>query len=137
MFALRCADLNFCEKDPGTGTCGIQEVLFTTPAPEDSRSNSSGARNPAHWKPAESNQPGERVCGAAGLHLGNRSVGQLFLQLAKHFVQRGEITLHVAFRVAVEKEKLGAHEKTAMQHAADVRDLGLIGKFPEIKSQVR
>jgi len=31
MYALRCADLNFWEEDPGTGACGIQQILSTTP----------------------------------------------------------------------------------------------------------
>lgn len=29
MYGLRCADINFWEEDPGTGTCGIQEILQT------------------------------------------------------------------------------------------------------------
>ncbi len=31
MYALRCADLNFWEEDPGTGECGIQQILSTRP----------------------------------------------------------------------------------------------------------
>ncbi len=31
MYALRCADLNFWEEDPGSGECGIQEILSTSP----------------------------------------------------------------------------------------------------------
>lgn len=30
MYALRCADLNFWEEDPGTGECGVQQILSTT-----------------------------------------------------------------------------------------------------------
>jgi len=30
MYALRCADLNFWEEDPGTGECGVQQVLSTS-----------------------------------------------------------------------------------------------------------
>lgn len=29
MYALRCRDLNFWEEDPGSGHCGVQEVLET------------------------------------------------------------------------------------------------------------
>ncbi|MFW6217603.1 MAG: DUF6807 family protein [Verrucomicrobiota bacterium] len=29
MYGLRCADLNFWEEDPGSGQCGVQEVLDT------------------------------------------------------------------------------------------------------------
>jgi hypothetical protein len=29
MFALRCGDLNFWEEEPGSGACGVQEVLST------------------------------------------------------------------------------------------------------------
>jgi len=31
MYGLRCADLNFWEEDPGTGACGIQQILSTKP----------------------------------------------------------------------------------------------------------
>lgn len=31
MYALRCADLNFWEECPGSGTCGIQRILRTEP----------------------------------------------------------------------------------------------------------
>ncbi|MEM6820456.1 MAG: DUF6807 family protein [Verrucomicrobiota bacterium] len=31
MYALRFADLNFWEEDPGSGACGIQEILKTEP----------------------------------------------------------------------------------------------------------
>lgn len=30
MYALRCADLNFWEEEPGSGACGVQEIMFTT-----------------------------------------------------------------------------------------------------------
>jgi hypothetical protein len=31
MYALRCADLNFWEEEPGSGACGIQEIIATGP----------------------------------------------------------------------------------------------------------
>jgi hypothetical protein len=29
MYALRCADLNFWEEDPGSGSCGVREIIST------------------------------------------------------------------------------------------------------------
>jgi len=47
MFALRCADLNFWEEDPGSGACGVQRIQETLPTPPD---DGAGIRQRILWE---------------------------------------------------------------------------------------
>lgn len=44
MYALRCADLNFWEENPGSGHCGVQDIISTDPAGD------SGLRQEILWR---------------------------------------------------------------------------------------